>query len=48
MRVREEGKRFFFEKKNQKIFMFWPLPPSRHAGQGAQPKIVKVFWFFFS
>jgi hypothetical protein len=41
---RLKGEDFFFEKKKQKTFV--------HLGFGlpgkAQPRFVKVFWFFFS
>jgi hypothetical protein len=45
LRAAQQGrKHFFFEKKQQKTFI--------HFGFGfsgeAQPKLVKVFWFFFS
>jgi len=36
-------KRFFFEKKKQKLLVFrpWALKTARH-------KVTRVFWFFFS
>jgi hypothetical protein len=37
--MREERKRFFFEKKKQKTSVHWSL---------AQAPRIKVFWFFFS
>jgi len=40
----DEGKQFFFEKKNQKTFIRFGLGLSGEA----QPRLAKVFWFFFS
>ena len=41
--MKEGRKVFFFEKKKQKTFTIW----GRACGS-AEPKRVKVFWFFFS
>jgi len=41
--VMQEGRMFFFEKKNQKTFAPWPTLPERHG-----PHKIKVFCFFFS
>jgi len=40
----EEGKVFFFEKKKQKTFGCFGFGLSGWA----QPRLAKVFWFFFS
>jgi hypothetical protein len=42
--ARRGSKAFFFEKKKQKTFTYCGFSLSGKA----QPKLVKVFWFFFS
>ncbi len=44
----DKRKVFFFEKKKQKTFVPFALPPIRHCGHGAYISGQKVFWFFFS
>jgi NodT family efflux transporter outer membrane factor (OMF) lipoprotein len=41
--VKKRGKKFFFEKKNQKTFIRWTRPLRKDMRQWT-----KVFWFFFS
>jgi hypothetical protein len=46
VRLRER-KRFFFEKKKQKTFVHLG-PVCRRLRVSTGPKVIKVFWFFFS
>jgi hypothetical protein len=44
--LRKQGKRFFFEKKNQKTFIRWSVPLGSCGLQAAQ-RPEKVFASFF-
>ena len=41
-------KQFFFEKKNQKTFVFLEFACGDGGGPSFGLEFIKVFWFFFS
>jgi hypothetical protein len=45
---RKAGRMFFFEKKNQKTFVYCPRRPRLIMQYRRDVQERKVFWFFFS